>query len=119
MSRVVGAALVLVLATPALAGGAERTARQHARKEAKQLEQLQRSTSREGVPQQAAARYLDRYGHLDTRPVRRVERWAATLPAPAVTASSPPPASDPAPVARPLAVPAEPPVVPEEQDVSP
>jgi hypothetical protein len=104
--------LCWTLVMPAHAGGAERTARQHARAEARQLDQLQRTTSRSGVPQEAAARYLERYGHLDTRPVRRVEQWASSLPeAPALeTAPSAMPAA--ATPVGPLALPADPPPPP-------
>ena len=53
-----------------------------ARKEARTIELLQRSTTRPDVPAQAVARYLDRWGHLDLAAVRRIEAWgAASLPA--------------------------------------
>jgi len=74
--------VALSLVFPLLANaGPQRVQKQHARIESRLLEQLQNTTSRPGVKQEAADRYLERYGHLDIRPVRRVEGWRATLPA--------------------------------------
>ncbi|MCA9492750.1 MAG: hypothetical protein KC621_22610 [Myxococcales bacterium] len=62
--------------------GPEHVEKVAARHDAKEIELLQRSTSRPGVQQQAVADYLDRYHHLDTRPVRRIEAWGAQIQGP-------------------------------------
>ena len=86
-------ALATLIPTTTWADPAQRTQRAQARKEARTLELLQRGPSRDGVEEQAVDQYLDRFGHLNTRPVRRVRRWDATLPPP------------PPPTQRPLAIP--------------
>lgn len=85
--------------------GPERVERVAARHDAKEIELLQRSTSRPGVQEQAVADYLDRYSHLDTRPVRRIEAWGAQIQGPWPTLPEPAPVADDDP-SRPLAIPA-------------
>ncbi len=77
--------------------GPERVERVHARKEAAQIELLQRSTCRAGVQEQAVAQYLDRWSALDTKPVQRVEAWGEAMRSPA---------PEEPPEDRPLAIPA-------------
>jgi len=73
--------VVFVLAFPALASaGPQRVQKQQARVEGRVLKQIENTTSREGVKQDAADRYLDRYGHLDIRRVHKVADWRLTLP---------------------------------------
>ena len=84
--------------------GPERVERVAARHDAKEIELLQRSTSRPGVQQQAVADYLDRYHHFDTRPVRRIEAWGAQLQGPWPAAPAQPAVTDTA--DHPLAIPA-------------
>ena len=95
--------LVFALALPTIASaGPQQVAKQQARVEGRVLQQLERTTSRPGVQQQATDRYLDRYGHLDIRRVRKIEAWSARLPAADVPAEveltpkvSPPPPEPP------------------------
>ena len=92
--------------------GPEHVERVHARKEARTIELLQRSTSRPDVPEQAVARYLDRWGHVDVRAVDRIEAWGAWMqPAEAPVAVPTEPAVEPAPEVpadAPLAIPETP-----------
>ena len=88
------------------AGPAQRMERQQARKEARQIELLQRSSSRPGVREEAAARYLDRFGHLDTRPVRRIAAWPEAQPS-LVVEPAPPRMAPPSPAQGPLAIPVD------------
>lgn len=94
--------MILMLLAPAFAGP-QHVENVHARKEARTIELLQRSTTRPGVPEQAVARYLDRFGHVDVAAVRRIEAWGAALQ----------------PVEAPVAVPTEPPVVEELPEDAP
>ncbi len=120
MRRALSIVWFLLVPGLSLAGGAERTERQHARHEAAQLELLQRSSSRPGVEATATSHYLDRFGHLDARAVRRTSARSWELsqrsgvvydpPVPPTSAVSQPPASPSAVV--PLAIPA-----PSEPDV--
>ena len=73
--------LLVGLVLPWMAhAGPQRVQAQHARIEGRLLAQLERTTSRPGVKQEAADRFLERYGHLDLRRVRKVACWRATLP---------------------------------------
>lgn len=76
-----------------------------ARHDARELELLQRTSCRPGVQEQAVARYLDQWGHLDTRPVRRVEAWGAELQGTGPVLPEEPPPLPEAETERPLAVP--------------